>query len=349
MRALTIDAHGGLDQLEFRDDLPVPELAAPDDVRVRVRAAALNHLDLWVVEGVPGVRITPGWILGSDCAGVVDAVGPAVTTVRVGDRVVVNPGVSDRTCEYCRTGDNPLCLRYGILGEHRPGTFAEFVVVPAANVLPIPASVIVLDGGGVSARDAHRVADGGDARAECVAGDQVLIRGIGGGVALAALQIAKLLGARVWVTSGSDAKLERARVLGADETLNHRTTDVAKEMRARTGKRGVDVVIDCVGEATWASSLGSLGKRGRLVTCGGTSGPLLETDVRRLFWNQWTIMGSTMGSDAEFAAIVAELRARAGCMPPIDSEFPLETAGRRVRALAIRRTVREGRGDGADS
>src|SRR5690242_12052800 len=141
MRALTIDAHGGLDQLRVRDDVPIPEVIADDDVRVRVRAAALNHLDLWVVEGVPGVRITPGWILGSDCAGVVDAIGSAVNTVRVGDAVVVNPGVSDRTCEYCRTGDNPLCLRYAILGEHRPGVLTDFIVVPAANVLAIPPHV----------------------------------------------------------------------------------------------------------------------------------------------------------------------------------------------------------------
>jgi NADPH:quinone reductase-like Zn-dependent oxidoreductase len=322
VRALTIDAHGELDRLAFRDDVAVPDVVLPDDVRVRVHAAALNHLDLWVVRGVPGIRISPGWILGSDCAGVVDAVAPGVTSVQPGDRVVVNPGVSDRTCEYCRSGDNPLCLRFSILGEHRPGTLADFIVVPAANVLPIPASV------GFSTAAAFPLATLTAwrmvvTRANVRPDDQVLIRGIGGGVALAALQIAKYLGARVWVTSGSDAKLERARVLGADETINHRTEDVAKEVRARTGKRGIDVVIDCVGEATWASSLGSLGKRGRLVTCGGTSGPMVQTDVRRLFWNQWTIMGSTMGSDAEFEAIVAELRA-GRLQPPIDSEFPLD-------------------------
>jgi NADPH:quinone reductase-like Zn-dependent oxidoreductase len=319
---LTIDAHGELDQLKYRTDVPVPELASEEDVRVRVYAGALNHLDLWVVRGVPGVRITPGWILGADCAGVVDAVGSLVTSVRVGDRVVVNPGVSDRTCEYCRTGDNPLCLRYGILGEHRPGTLADYLVVPAANVLSIPESVSLSTAAAfpLATLTAWRMVV---TRAKVSAADQVLIRGIGGGVALASLQIAKLLGARVWVTSGSDAKLERARVLGADEVLNHRSQDVAKEVRARTGKRGVDVVIDCVGEATWASSLGSLGKRGRLVTCGGTSGPMVETDVRRLFWNQWTIMGSTMGSDAEFAAIVGELGA-GRLFPPVDSEFPLE-------------------------
>jgi NADPH:quinone reductase-like Zn-dependent oxidoreductase len=331
LRALTIDAHGELDQLKFRDDAPVPDITADDDVRVRVHAAALNHLDLWVVEGVPGVRITPGWILGSDCAGVVDAIGSAVTSVRVGDRVVLNPGVSDRTCEYCLTGDNPLCLRYAILGEHRPGALCDFVVVPAANVSPIPSTVSFSTAAAfpLATLTAWRMVV---SRAEVRAGEHVLIRGIGGGVALASLQIAKARGAHVWVTSGSEAKIERARVLGADDGINHRTTDVAKEVRGRTGKRGVDVVIDCVGEATWASSLGSLGKRGRLVTCGGTSGPNLQTDVRRLFWNQWTIMGSTMGSDAEFAAIVAELRA-GRLHPPIDSEFPLEDGRRAFERL----------------
>jgi NADPH:quinone reductase-like Zn-dependent oxidoreductase len=151
----------------------------------------------------------------------------------------------------------------------------------------------------------------------------VLIWGIGGGVALQAMKICKALGARVWVTSGSDDKLARASALGADVTLNHALVDVAREVRSRTGKRGVDVVIDNVGEATWAASLGALGKRGRLVTCGGTSGPMVQTDVRRLFWNQWTIMGSTMGSQAEFDAITAELRA-GRLLPEVDAVFPLE-------------------------
>jgi NADPH:quinone reductase-like Zn-dependent oxidoreductase len=159
-------------------------------------------------------------------------------------------------------------------------------------------------------------------RAAVRAGEQVLIWGIGGGVAMAALQICKALGATVWVTSGSDEKLARARALGADELLNHRELDVAKVIRDRTGKRGVDVVIDNVGQATWARSLMALGRRGRLVTCGGTSGPVVETDVRRLFWNQWTIMGSTMGNDAEFDAVVARFNA-GQLRPVIDREFAL--------------------------
>jgi NADPH:quinone reductase-like Zn-dependent oxidoreductase len=161
----------------------------------------------------------------------------------------------------------------------------------------------------------------------------VLIWGIGGGVALAALQIAKRIGARAWVTSGSPAKLERARALGADETLDHRTQDVVREIRGRTGKRGMDVVVDNVGAATWSRSLGVLGRGGRLVTCGGTSGPVVETDVRRMFWNQWSLLGSTMGSDAEFEAVVAELAA-GHLRPPIDTVLPLAEGRRAFERLA---------------
>jgi len=163
-------------------------------------------------------------------------------------------------------------------------------------------------------------------------GDDVLIWGIGGGVAQAALLIAKARGARVWVTSGSDQKLARARTLGADEVINHTGIDVGKEVRARTGKRGVSVVVDTVGTATWEQSLGALGRAGRLVTCGGTSGHVLRTDVRKLFWNQWTLMGSTMGNDAEFDAVVAELVA-GRLRVPIDASYPVERGRDALRHL----------------
>ncbi len=321
MRALTISAHGGLEQLQYRDDLPVPELRGPTDVRVRVAAAALNHLDLFVVSGLPGVTLVPPWVMGGDGAGTIDQVGDGVKGLSAGDTVIINPGIRDRSCPYCLEGDQPLCVRYGILGEHHPGTMAEYIVVPAANVRTIPASTDMIAAAAFSLATltAWRMVV---SRARVGPGDQVLIWGIGGGVALAAMQIAKLRGARVWVTSGSDEKLARARELGADETINHATEDVAKTIRARTGKRGVDVVIDSVGEQTWTRSLGALGKRGRLVTCGGTSGPRVETDVRRLFWNQWTIMGSTMGNDTEYDAIAGELRA-GRLLPPIDSVHEL--------------------------
>jgi len=321
VRALTIDAHGGLEQLRYRDDLAVPPLDAPGQVRVRVRAAALNHLDLFTVAGLPGVSITPPWVLGADGTGVIDAVSDDVRTVKPGDRVVINAGISCRTCEFCLRGEHSLCTRFRLLGEHLRGTFAEFVVVPATNVARIPAGASdeVAAAFTLATLTAWRMCV---TRAQVKAGDDVLIWGIGGGVALAALQICVARGARVWVTSSREEKRTRALALGAHEALDHSAGDVDREIRRRTGRRGVDVVVDSVGERTWAQSLGSLARGGRLVTCGGTSGPNLAMDVRRLFWHQWSILGSTMGNDAEFAAVVAELAA-GRLTPPVDSVHAL--------------------------
>ena len=331
MRALVINAHGDLERVEYRNDVPDPELRQPTDVRIRVRAAALNHLDLFVISGLPNVTITAPWVLGADAMGEVESVGSAVRDVRVGDRVIVNPGISDRSCEYCLAGEQPLCVRFGILGEHLPGTLAEYIVVPSANVRRIPPEITDISAAAftLATLTAWRMVV---SRARVRAGDQVLIQGIGGGVALAALQICKSLGATVWVTSRSEEKLARARAIGADETISS-TADVAREVRARTGRRGVDVVIDSVGEATWAQSLGALGRAGRLVTCGGTSGPSVQTDVRRLFWNQWSILGSTMGNDAEFDAIAAELSA-GRLFPEIDRVFELAEGRQAFERLA---------------
>ena len=289
-------------------------------MRVRVLAASLNHLDLFVLKGLPGATIQPPWIMGADAVGILDGTD---------DLVVVNPGLSDGTCEYCRRGEQSLCVQFRLLGEHRSGTIAEYIVVPERNVARIPRDTPIPEAAAftLTTLTAWRMLV---TRAQLRPDENVLIQGIGGGVALAALQIAKLVGARVWVTSSSDDKLARARLLGADETLNHLTTDVAREIRARTGKRGVDVVVDSVGEATWTASLGALGKSGRLVTCGATSGPIVPTDVRRLFWNQWTILGSTMGNDDEFIAVTNELRA-GRLLPPIDSVFDI-TQGREAFA-----------------
>ena len=323
MRALTISTHGGLDALEYRTDLPVPE-PGQGEVRVRVRAAALNHLDIWMLSGLPGVTIQPPWPLGADACGWVDKLGPGVTSghARAGDYVVINPGVSCRRCEYCMRGEHSLCVKFGLVGEHFQGTLAEYVIVPAVNVRAIPANTEpdIAAAFTLATLTAWRMIA---TRAQVKSGETVLIWGIGGGVAIAAMQIAKLRGATVWVTSSSDDKLARARELGADKTFNHSTMDVAREVRALTARRGVDVVVDDVGPATWEKSLGSLSKAGRLVTCGATSGPKVETDVRKLFWNQWTILGSTMGNDAEFDAIVAELE-KGRLIPPVDTVFDLE-------------------------
>lgn len=311
MRALTISAHGGLERLKLRDDLPIPT-PGPGELRVRVLAAALNHLDLFVLRGLPGVNITPPWIMGADAVGIIDGTD---------DVVVINPGISDGTCEYCLRGEQSLCVHFRLLGEHISGTIAEYIVVPEQNVARIPRDTPIAEAAAftLTTLTAWRMLV---TRAQLRPGENVLIQGIGGGVALAALQIARHIGAHIWVTSSSDEKLARARQLGAGETINYRTTDVALEIRARTGKRGVDVVVDSVGEATWSSSLGALGKLGRLVTCGATSGPAVSMDARRLFWNQWTILGSTMGNATEFAAVTNELR-EGRLLPPIDSIFDI--------------------------
>jgi NADPH:quinone reductase-like Zn-dependent oxidoreductase len=324
VRGLTISAHGGLDQLVYRTDLPKPE-PKRGEVRVRVKAAALNHLDLFVVAGMPGVTIIPPWILGADATGIIDAIGDlsgiSDNQLKVGDNVIINPGLSDHTCEYCLAGEQSLCVKFAILGEHAPGTLAEYIVVPAVNARSIPRDKPVEQAAAftLATLTAWRMVV---TRARVKKGDNVLIWGIGGGVALAALEIVRSIGATAWVTSHSDEKLALARGLGAENLLNYATTDVGKEIRARTAKRGVDVVLDTVGEATWPQSLGALGKRGRLVTCGATSGPMVQMDVRRLFWNQWDIMGSTMGNDAEFDAITKEYRA-GHFTPLVDSVFDI--------------------------
>ncbi|MFL5504405.1 MAG: zinc-binding dehydrogenase [Gemmatimonadaceae bacterium] len=324
MRGLTISAHGGLDQIEYRTDLPKPE-PKRGEIRVRVRAAALNHLDLFVVGGLPGVKITPRWVLGADATGVIDAVGDlsgvSDNNLKIGDAVIINPGLSDRTCEYCQSGEHSLCVNFKLLGEHVPGTIAEYIVVPAQNARSIPRDKPIEQAAAftLSTLTAWRMII---TRARVRKSDNVLIWGIGGGVALAALEIVRMIGATTWVTSHSDEKLALARGLGAENVLNYTNTDVGKEIRARTGKRGVDVVFDTVGEASWSQSLGALGRRGRLVTCGATSGPIVQMDVRRLFWNQWDIMGSTMGNDAEFDAVTNEYRA-GRLTPLVDSVFDI--------------------------
>ena len=324
MRGLTISAHGGLDQIEYRTDLPKPE-PKRGEIRVRVKAAALNHLDLFVIAGMPGVKITPPWILGADATGVVDAIGDlsgvADNRLQVGDTVIINPGVSDLTCEYCLAGEQSLCVNFKLLGEHASGTLAEYIVVPARNARSIPKDKPVEQAAAftLSTLTAWRMVV---TRARVKKTDNVLIWGIGGGVALAALEIVRLIGATVWVTSHSDEKLALARGLGAENLLNYATTDVGKEIRARTNKRGVDVVFDTVGEASWTQSLVALGRRGRLVTCGATSGPIVQMDIRRLFWNQWDIMGSTMGNESEFEAVTNEFRT-GRLTPLVDSVFDI--------------------------
>jgi NADPH:quinone reductase-like Zn-dependent oxidoreductase len=327
MRAWVIRATGGLDQLQLADVPDPPSLLGPRDVRVALRAAALNRLDLFVVRGLPVQHAFPH-ILGADGAGVVDAVGAEVRAVRPGDRVMINPGIADGTCEYCRAGEQSLCVDYRMLGEHLPGTLAQYVVVPEPNLaiiptLPTPLTWAEAAAFSLATLTAWRMVV---TRAQVAPGETVLIWGVGGGVSLSALRIAKLKGARVIATSSDDVKLAEARRLGADVTFNHKTEQVAQQVRALTGRRGADVVIENVGEATWDQSLRALARGGRLVTCGATTGPMVTIDLRRLFWYQWSILGSTMGNAAEYQEVVRLLGA-GELRPLVDRVFPF-TEGR---------------------
>ena len=325
MKAIFFTQHGGNEVLQY-GDRPDP-VAGAGEVRVAMRAAALNHLDVFVRNGIPNVPLPQ--IPGADGAGVVDAVGEGVTGVAVGDRVLLQPGLFCGVCEFCRAGEQSTCVAYKMLGEHTAGTFAERVVVPARNVFPIPAGLSFEQAAAfpLAYQTAWRMVVG---RAAVRAGESVLIHGVGGGVAWAALEIAVLAGARVVATTSDEAKAARAREAGAELVVNYRTEDVAQVIRRHTAKRGVDVVVDMVGEATWTTSVRAAAKGGRIVTCGATSGPHPIEDIRLIFWKQLSILGSTMANDHEFRALYAAVAA-GRLRPRVDQVFPLSQA---VRAYA---------------
>ena len=330
MKALAFNAHGGLEKLKYQD-VPDPKIE-PGQVLVKVRACALNHLDLFVREGLPGLKLPLPFWSGCDIAGEIVEVGSEVEGVKVGDRIAVNPNLTCGRCEYCLQGEDSLCVSYGILGEHTYGGLAEYVKVDGRNVLRLP-DAISYEGAAAFIlvnMTAWRMLV---TQARLRAGEDLLILGVGGGVSSAAVQIGKLCGARIWVTSSSDEKLERAKALGADECVNHAKEDWARVVYDKTGRRGVDVVLENVGAATWKGSLRVLAKGGRLVTCGATSGPIGETDIRLVFWRQLKIIGSTMANRREFNQVMAQLF-RGALKPVVDRVFPLEDGVEAQRILA---------------
>jgi NADPH:quinone reductase-like Zn-dependent oxidoreductase len=318
LKALYFEEHGGTDNL-IHGDRPEPE-PGPGEVRVRLKAAALNHLDLFVLGGIPGIPIGLPHIGGADGAGVVDAVGAGVDSSNLGAEVVFDPGLSCGSCEYCLGGEQSLCVRFGVLGEHNDGTLAEMVVVAADSLAPRPSHLSWAESAafGLTFLTSWRMLIN---RGRLRPGETVLIHGIGGGVSLACLQLAKLVGARVIVTSRSETKLERASELGADEAVIA-DDQVARAVRGLTGKRGADVVVDSVGEATWMQSLKAAAKGGRIVTCGATSGPNPAEEIRLVFWNQLSIIGSTMGSREDWRQLVSAVDTH-GLRPVVDTEMPL--------------------------
>lgn len=331
MRALVLQATGGLENLALAD-VAAPQVRAPHDVRVRIRAAALNRLDLFVADGLPGVAYDFPHVVGSDGAGIVESVGSAVNSVQPGDAVMINPGLSCGTCADCMRGDETLCGAFQVLGEHRHGTLAEFVVVPASNLAPVPPGMPWHQAAAFSLATltAWRMLM---VRAQVRPGETVLVWGVGGGVALAAVQVAAHAGAHVIATSSSAEKLEVARALGAVDLVNHVTEDVVGRVRELTANRGADVVVDSVGEPTWQRSTRLLRRGARLVTCGATGGPHVALDLRRLFWHQWSLLGSTMGSHADYREIV-RLAGEGSLWPHVDQVVPLDRAIEAFQRLA---------------
>ena len=323
MKAVVVPRYGGPDVLELVADHPDP-VPGPDQVVLRVHATSLNHLDLFVREGIPALKLTLPHILGSDAAGDIAEVGSDVTDLEVGERVVVNPGISCGRCEFCLTGEDSLCVEYKILGEHLPGAYAEKVAVPARNVLKIPTDMEfpAASAAPLAFMTAWRMLV---TRAKVRPGEDVLVLGAGSGVSTAAIQVAKLAGCTVFVTSSSDEKLRKAKALGADVLINYKALPWSKAIWELTGKRGVDVIVDHVGEATFKESVRTLRRGGRIVVPGATTGPMLELDARYLFWRQLSVLGSTMANQREFEEVM-KLVFMGRLKPVVDRVFPLAKA-----------------------
>jgi NADPH:quinone reductase-like Zn-dependent oxidoreductase len=332
MTAMVLREHGGPEVLRL-EQLPIPE-PGPGEVRVRIKAVALNHLDIWVRKGGPAFHLEYPHRLGSDVAGVIDALG-AGAVGEVGAKVIVQPGLSCMRCAACLSGHDNLCRYYKILGENTQGGYAEYIVVPQVNLAPYPerltfpqAAASILTNLTAWQMLVHK--------ARVQPGETVLVQGAGSGIGVAAIQIAKLYGAEVIATASTADKLERARALGADHVIDYTKQDFVAECKKLTGKRGVDAVIEHVGGEVFAASIRAVRSGGRVVTCGATAGFHPPIDLRHIFFRQVEVLGSTMGSKADLLAVLAHVAA--GRLDPVVHEvLPLARAADAHRLLEERR------------
>jgi NADPH:quinone reductase-like Zn-dependent oxidoreductase len=322
MKAVLFHAHGGPEVLKY-EEAPDPK-ASYGEVVIEVRATSINHIDIFLRRGMPGVKVPLPKIAGCDAAGIIHEVGPGVTGLKTGDRVTINPGIGCGHCEFCAAGFGSQCTTFHMVGEHIDGAYAQFVKVPAHIVLRIPDSMSFEEAAAaplVFITAWSMLVGKGNIRP----GEDVLILGAGAGVGTAAIQIARMTGCRVIVTASTDEKLERARSLGADILINYKRDEFDKRIREITGRRGVDVVVDYIGNDTWVQSLRSARKGGRVLTCGATTGFAPQTDLRHIFYRQVQVIGSTMGSQREFLDVMKCIF-RGQLKPVIDRVLPLSQA-----------------------
>lgn len=330
--AMVMHATGGVDVL-VREAIELPD-PGPREVRVRVRAVALNHLDLWTRRGLPNVKYEFPYRLGCDIAGEVEALGPGARGATVGQKVLVNPGLSCGTCARCLAGDDNLCPKYRIFGEGAQGGYSRHLNVPDVNLLPFPEPLSFTDAAAIPLvfLTAWQMVV---RRAEVTPGDTVLVQAAGSGVSSAAIQIAKLFGATVIATAGSPEKVARALALGADHAIDYKAQDFVAECKRITGKRGVDAVIEHVGGDVFSRSVAATRWGGRVVTCGATAGFKPELDLRQIFFRQVQVLGSTMGRKSDLFAVLEHVRA-GKLRPVVDRVLPLWEAREAHRALEAR-------------
>jgi len=332
MKAMVLDRCGGPEVLELRE-VPDP-VAGPGEVLVEVRACGINHLDLWVRQGLRGVDVQMPHILGNDVVGVIAAVGAGVRHVKPGDKTLVLPTLSCGTCAACADGDDNLCRDYDVLGRRRNGGYAEKVAVPAVNCIPYPENLRWEEAAAIPLvfLTAWHMLVG---QARLTPGEDCLVVGASSGVGSAAIQIARLIGARVIATAGSASKLERARALGAHEAVDHSRGDFAAEVKALTGKKGVEVAVEHVGGRVFEQAAASLARNGRLVTCGATIGNQAALDLNALFGRHLTVMGSWMGRRGEMHEVLRFVR-DGRLKPVLDSTMPLAQAADAHRRIEAR-------------